>query len=189
MINTGDAAGARAVVVKSPPNEVVALPESLVTYLDELCAETPVYRPDDRRVESAENTWHLAPLGFGDTDADVAVADRGMRQLAGCWLEKVWSAQPGAACTFYTWYDAQAGQLRLSLTSRAPTDLPLNGVQLQDSPAAILQLSRDDETPGMLSWGEFKDVDFDAPDEDDPENPFVLPVWAMSTYAADIAST
>lgn len=67
-----------------------------------------------------------------------------------------------APVTFYAWYDEQAGQLRCSLRSLAPDDLPFGArheqVEVADPVVALIAA---DEHPGRVPWSELTQPDGD----------------------------
>lgn len=76
--------------------------------------------------------------------------------------------------TFYVWHDEQAGQLRCSTASLAPTDLPFGGAyQPTDDLDGIVTGFLTDETPGLVLWDDLEPVAVGEPDGAFP--PF--PVW------------
>ena len=82
--------------------------------------------------------------------------------------------------TFYAWYDEQAGQLRCSVASVEPGDLPFRGTfQLVDSPVPVLALMGADALPGVVPWTDLQEVaaEEDADPSEQVERAF--PVFAV----------
>jgi hypothetical protein len=93
-----------------------------------------------------------------------------LSHLAGTWL-----ANCGGSATFYAWYDGQAGQLRFSLSSSAPADLPFGGaVRLLSGVSEVVQAFARDSSPGLIAW-----EDLAVDEEDFNPEAAVLPVWAV----------
>jgi hypothetical protein len=76
--------------------------------------------------------------------------------------------------TFYAWYDGQAGQLRCSLASAGPDDLPFGGryFPTTDAMSAIGQLLAD-TSPDVIPWTDLNQAAGEVPKP--PPDPF--PAW------------
>ena len=123
----------------------------LLTWIAEVAEETLVLEPADRRLEREANTWLLG------------VDDEERRSLS---VSEVVSAFEGAAAalrvriralgftgvaTFYVWHDEQAGQLRCSVGSVSPQELPFGAAYVPSRELApIVQGFLADEGPEEL---------------------------------------
>ncbi|MBG0819979.1 hypothetical protein HS048_04380 [Planomonospora sp. ID91781] len=82
--------------------------------------------------------------------------------------------------TFYAWYDEQAGQLRCSVASVEPDDLPFGGrFQLVGSPAPVLALMAADAQPGVVPWEDLTEVTAEENADSDEETRLPFPVFAV----------
>jgi hypothetical protein len=141
----------------------------VLSYLDDLEIEL---RPQNLALEPQLNTWHYSiPEGGFDPSAVSAALQHVARQLS-----KRSSGQSG---TFYCWYDEQAGQIRLSLSSRPVDQLPFGG-RYRSVPDAdeVLQLAIADQHPGVVLWEELAQTTESGEAEEAPEPPFA--VWTAS---------
>jgi hypothetical protein len=139
-------------------------PSSFPADLQQLTVELPVLAVGNTRLEQRENTWSVTRA-----TTDVATAEeigRALRQIASAWLAH---AQGQGGGTFYAWYDEQAGQLRMSMTSALPEALPFGApVQQAASPTDIARLVLRDDSPGIIGWDELHDVEGDPVDVGTP---------------------
>lgn len=130
-------------------------------------------RPEDPVQESRLNTWGYS-LGGGPVDVEAIVTAldfvrRGLRRRL--------ADQPHPG-TFYAWYDEQAGQLRCSLTSAAPSRLPFDGTYRVTADAAeIVSRAAADPHPGRVTFDDLTPVDSSTDDGAGDRAPF--PVWAV----------
>jgi hypothetical protein len=82
------------------------------------------------------------------------------------------------AVTFYAWHDRQAGQLRCSVATCAPTALPFGGAYGMTSDLAeVVAAFLADTSPGVVPFSDLQDVTDDEPD-DIGDEPFA--VWAAA---------
>jgi hypothetical protein len=142
----------------------------VLSYLDDLEIEL---RPDDPIVEHCANTWHYGlPAGF---DVGIVVATLGhvVRQLSERHHDR-----PG---TFYCWYDEQAGQLRCSLTSKPPDQLPFGGrYRSTDDVREVLRLAVADPHPGIIPLDELAEIQ--DPAENFQETPAPFPLGSQPSH-------
>jgi hypothetical protein len=144
--------------------------------IQEIAAEPVTLMPEDERAERANTHW----LGATTEERSALSVD----QVLSAFLEtgqalqhRVSAAGFDGTATFYVWHDEQAGQLRCSVSSRTPTDLPFGGnYQPTDDLSAIVAGFLSDDTPGFVPWEDLEPVDGIDP-EDDHYPPF--PVWTF----------
>jgi hypothetical protein len=160
---------------------------SICEYLDELIDPSVtrlILYPGDTQVEIDVNTWHLY-AGDDDTLADVEKIEAKVRELAATWTTRF----VGKSCRtnyalFYCWYDEQAGQLRISLSSVQNPQQHFGAVVARvDSPRPIIQRMLNDRAPGIVAAEELATCCQEASvcTLDDTEEPrYILPVWAVS---------
>jgi hypothetical protein len=92
-------------------------------WLPEVAADAVVVQPDDFITEARGNLW---TFGLDDeqraavTPAEIEAFVRAVALARGRWL----TARGARSMRFYCWYDAMAGQLRLSLVSVGSGQLP-----------------------------------------------------------------
>ncbi|MEU1393628.1 MULTISPECIES: hypothetical protein [unclassified Nonomuraea] len=147
-----------------------SLAELVLSFLDEELVL-------DRGHVNAEARGNLMTFGFAEgfdaglvEQALVAVGERlGTR-----------FADVAGPVTFYAWYDEQAGQLRCSVASVEPSDLPFGGAfRPVDNPVPVVALMAADPLPGVVPWTDLREV----PDEDDagPDEQveYTFPVFAV----------
>ncbi|WP_328850986.1 hypothetical protein OG994_23405 [Micromonospora globbae] len=149
----------------------MSLTEMVRSYLDD--SEVTLL-PADPATEVRRNTWSYS---VSPTSVDVPqvvaalnfVADELRQRLAG---------HTGSG-TFYAWYDAQAGQLRCSLSSQPAESLPFGAPYLATTDAAkVVRMAAGDRHRGVVLWGNLADVDERAdPDAPDDELAAPFPVW------------
>ena len=158
---------------------VTGTSSSLLKELLELTRQQPVVFPDDPAVEIAENTWT-----FSRVTSDTATVDEveSALQLVGhAWLG---STRHIAPTTFYAWYDEQAGQLQVSMSSAEPADLPFGGlVQLVDVPRAVVVALMSDPHPGVILWEDLSPTTDEVETPDDV-TPHLVNVWALTSHPA-----
>lgn len=132
--------------------------------------DEPVLSPSDPGAEVRFNTRWVSR-----SDAEAPPADAVERRLVE--VAETWLGKCSDAATFYAWYDEQAGQLRFSLSSARPEDLPFGAtVRLLTDPSSIVATFLADPHPGVIFLEELADVS----DEDEKElSAYELPVWAV----------
>jgi hypothetical protein len=82
--------------------------------------------------------------------------------------------------TFYAWYDEQAGQLRCSVASVEPDDLPFGGwFRPVDSPMPVLALMAADAQPGVVPWADLSEVSAEEAASLDEQVEYSFPVFAV----------
>ena len=113
--------------------------------------------PDDPAGEVRRNTWTYSVGDRSLTTHDGLVA--ALHDVAqGLRSRYAASEQRGR---FYAWYDAQAGQLRCSLTSQPR--LPFGGnVRTTSDAGEVVALLLEDPTPGFISFDDMRDADAGA---------------------------
>jgi hypothetical protein len=152
---------------------------SIKDQLRELLTDPLVLDPTDRQAEHETNTWWLS-CGDRDGPDDLPDVERLLLDVANAWLDRARSLRPTGQATFYTWYDEQAGQLRVSLTSLDPGNLPFGAaVALLGSPRPVLRQLLSDPHPGFVTWSALRPM---SPDEAEPleSPPFEVAVWAQT---------
>ncbi|BCJ26904.1 hypothetical protein Asera_10120 [Actinocatenispora sera] len=162
---------------------MVVADESLVdliqSYLDD---DEVALMPGDPAAEVRANTWgYGVPAGAVDVPAVGAALERVTSVL------RVRLSRRGDAGTFYSWYDAQAGQLRCSLSSAPPDRLPFGGpYRLAVRATEVVALAAADDQPGLVAWSDLADADAgsdDGGDDDAGDSVEAVPplvVWAVA---------
>ncbi|WP_229073023.1 hypothetical protein [Actinoplanes sp. DH11] len=140
-----------------------------------IVSETVVLAPEDPAAERVNTNWFGAPpherMGLS---ADEVVTT--FEETAAVLREQVAAAGHRGAATFYVWHDAVAGQLRCSVGTCKPSDLPFDDhYQVTDDLRSIVVEFLQDRAPGSIVWGELEPVPF--PEE--PDEPSGLAVWAV----------
>ncbi|MGA4994286.1 hypothetical protein [Nonomuraea bangladeshensis] len=118
-------------------------------------------------------TFGFAPEGFDAglvEQALVAVGKRlGLR-----------FADVAGPVTFYAWYDEQAGQLRCSVASVEPHNLPFRGgFRPVDSPVPVVALMAADPLPGVVPWTDLREVSDEVDASPDEQVEYTFPVFAV----------
>jgi hypothetical protein len=136
-------------------------------------------RPDDSVAEARANTCCFAVAGV---QLDVAAVLAALIDVA-AEIRRRLTGQSGPA-TFYAWYDDQAGQLRCSLASAPPDQLPFRGPYRAGAGAEVaeevLRLAVQDPHQGVVPFDEATPVTFN--EVSNPEvvaTPAPFPVWAV----------
>ncbi|MER7362638.1 hypothetical protein [Nonomuraea wenchangensis] len=89
-------------------------------------------------------------------------------------------ADAGGPVTFYAWYDEQAGQLRCSVASVEPDDLPFRGrFRSVDDPAPVLALMAADVRPGVVPWADLREVSGEEAAGSAEQVEYSFPVFAV----------
>ena len=138
--------------------------------LSDAFAVDPVLRPSELLVEARLNMRAVSRSAAETVPAEV-VEDL-LTAGAAAWL-----ARCAAPATFYAWYDDQAGQLRYSLVSAAPHDLPFGAlVRLLTEPHEVVDAFLSDSTPGLV----FLEDSSDKANARSFEEPVAeIPVWTL----------
>ena len=132
-----------------------------------IAGEALVLAPHDRDAETANTAWLGAPpherMGLS-ADEVVAAFEETAAMLRG----QVASTGHDGPVTFYVWHHQEAGQLRCSIRSCPPDELPFDEryaptTDLHKIVAEFLE----DRAPGAIVWGQLEPVP--VPDEGDPE--------------------
>lgn len=139
-----------------------SLVDLVLSYLDD---DEVALTPGDPAAEVRANTWgYGVPAGAVDVPAVGAALERVTSVL------RVRLSRRGEASTFYSWYDAQAGQLRCSLSSAPPDRLPFGGpYRLAARATEVVALAAADDQPGLVAWSDLADADADADAESEPD--------------------
>lgn len=146
----------------------------MVAALRELLSELPVVTPADHIAEARQNTCSLT-RDASETATTDEIVDA-LQAVAGAWLD---STGHHVGATFYAWYDEQAGQLRLSLSSSGADDLPFSSTIRLVDPQSVVSAFLGDPHPGTILWEEFEPADgWSAPDEALAPP---LAVWALGS--------
>jgi hypothetical protein len=132
---------------------------------------------DDLAAEWANTVW----LDAGSDVRSVLSVD----EVVGAFLEtaraldgRVRAMSLPATATFYVWHDEQAGQLRCSVSSQPPTNLPFGGAYRPTGDLdAVIVSFLNDRSPGTVSWQDLQPAD-EMPAESDDYPPF--PVWTFN---------
>ena len=145
-------------------------PPSVHDQLREALGDVPELLPADPNAEARLNTRSVSRAT--DEPVDAGAISSLLAEIADTWL-----CRCQAPATFYAWYDAQAGQLRFSVTSSEPTDLPFGAdVRLLPDSTEVVGAFADDPSPGVIKWDDLSDVS--GVDVGHAASP-VLPVWAV----------
>jgi hypothetical protein len=140
-----------------------------------IVTESMTLSPDDPAAEETNTNWFGAPpherMGLSADEVVTAFEETAYlirEQVAG-------NGHRGTA-TFYVWHDSVAGQLRCSVGSRKPSDLPFTvDYRITEDLRAIVVEFLEDRAPGAIVWGELEPV----PYPDDVESEPGLAVWAF----------
>src|SRR6266511_4099238 len=146
----------------------------LLKSIQEIADEPVSLVPEDQGAESANTHW-LGAMAEERSALSVDQVVSAFLETARALQHRVRAAGFDGTATFYVWHDEQAGQLRCSVSSRTPTDLPFRGnYQPTDDLSAIVAGFLSDDTPGIVPWEDLEPAD-DIDPEDDYYPPF--PVW------------
>jgi len=135
---------------------------SILLQLTELSTERIVLNPKNYRVEFANTCWTSKDPACDSPEIADAVQAH-LIQVSDAWFKQARIQYPSVGhATFYAWYDEQAGQLRMSMTSNPPDQLPFGcTVVLNDTPEKIVHRMLRDGSPGLIAWSELEVVDPD----------------------------
>jgi len=156
---------------------------SICEYIDQLIDPTMtrlILYPNDTGVEIDVNTWWLS-AGPEDTIEDLDRIESKVRELATAWTTHFVKVRCRSNhALFYCWYDEQAGQLRVSLSSISNPQQHFGAtVAHVDSPRPIIQQMLNNAHSGFIPMDELVPCDEDDEDGND-EKPYILLVWADS---------
>ncbi len=136
-------------------------------YLDD---EEVSLLPSDPEAEVRHNTWSYGvgadgPLSHQELVDAMAFVVAGLRtRLSGGEVHG----------QFYAWYEAQAGQLRCSVTSQET--LPFTGgIRLTEDLDEVIAEVVEDDSPGVISWDTLVDL---TPEDEADQEPEPASVWA-----------
>jgi hypothetical protein len=150
----------------------------LLTNIRAIGAQPVVLAPEDLPTELANTVWLTASTEergqLAVTEVvrafEEAVRDLGRRLVADGVRH---------SGTFYVWHDDQAGQLRCSVSSREPADLPFSGqYRPTNDLAPIVAAFLNDDAPGQVAWQELEQLDVHADGESAGVAP--LQVWTVT---------
>jgi hypothetical protein len=145
----------------------------ILQQLVELEGESPVLSTET--VEARENTWSVRRAD--EDPSSVASVDAALRSLAEAWADRLQKHRAHGDATFYVWYDAQAGELRVSLSSQRASALPFGAtVRLLSDPRPILDEFLNDSSPGAIPWTDLMPAQ--PSDVDEMADLGTLAVWA-----------
>ncbi|GAB7102244.1 hypothetical protein JCM4814A_05580 [Streptomyces phaeofaciens JCM 4814] len=96
----------------------------LLTWIAEVAEETLVLEPADRRLEREANTWLLGVDDEERRSLSVAEVVSAFEGAAAALRVRIRALGFTGVATFYVWHDEQAGQLRCSVGSVSPRELP-----------------------------------------------------------------
>lgn len=127
---------------------------------------------------NAEARGNLVAFGFAPEGFDVRPVERALvtvgERLGVRFVDAV------GPVTFYAWYDEQAGQLRCSVASVEPDDLPFGGrFRSVDDPAPVLALMAADVQPGVVPWADLREVSAEEAAGPDEQVECSFPVFAV----------
>lgn len=128
--------------------------------------------PADPARENHLNTWSY---GIPEVPVDVPAVIAALGDVQQELRQRFGGDESGG--TFYAWYDQLAGQLRCSLTSLAPGELPFRGGYRATYEAGeIVELVAADTTRGVVALSELEeDAGSELPPRKDAEPPLL--VW------------
>ncbi|RAY12832.1 hypothetical protein DPM19_22700 [Actinomadura craniellae] len=116
--------------------------------------------PDDVDAEARNN---MTAYGFDPARFDLVPVAHALSTV-GERLRERFADAPGPV-TFYAWYDEQAGQLRCSVASAQPAELPFRGLfRPVDRPEEVLDRMAADRHPGFVIWDGLRNAT-EIPDE------------------------
>ncbi|MFI7597587.1 hypothetical protein [Actinoplanes sp. NPDC049681] len=152
-----------------PEDQSESLAGMIRSYLDD---DEVALLPNDIDAEVRRNTWRYSVAADSIVVADAVAA----LQHVATELRQRFADHAGTA-TFYAWYDEQAGQVRCSLRSRAPEDLPFGAAYRTTEDAAdVVRLAATDSHPGHIPWSDLSDTT-DPPDDSAAQAVEPFPVW------------
>jgi hypothetical protein len=146
-----------------------------------IAGDALVLSPQDRAAEDANTTWFGAPPHerMGMSASEVVAA---FEEAAEALREKVTAAGHPGPATFYVWHHGQAGQLRCSISSAPPDDLPFDDAyQVTSDLHAIVEEFLLDRAPGAINWGSLDPIPY-QPGDPEPT------VDAVSVWACDLCT-
>jgi hypothetical protein len=136
---------------------------NLLEQLDDLLTDPIILNPSYSAEEVTVNYGILSCQPgdgldiFDECEARLVAASKN-------WLSRARKAYPDVGqATFYAWYDEQSGCLKVCMTSRLESDLPFGcNVALLDNPRPIMQQLFADDSPGVISLDELKQITTEA---------------------------
>ena len=148
----------------------------LLRDIQEVADEPVSLAPEDQRREVAANTtWFGAPpeeRSSLSVDQVVTAFEKTARALR----QRVATTDFRGSATFYVWHDEQAGQLRCSVSSRTPANLPFGGNYRPTNDLGVVVAGFiSDQTPGLVPWADLEPADDPDPGENSTYPPFL--VW------------
>jgi hypothetical protein len=149
------------------------VPQSLVQRVASIADEVVIFDPADQQRELTENTWSIGASDEELQDTPASEVVEAVRAVLAARRRMAVDASVDQPTTFYVWHDEQAGQLRMSTASYAPTQLPF-GADLRLAALDVVVYDWVHAGSGLVRWSELDVVDAGVPEP--PE--FVLPVFA-----------
>lgn len=148
----------------------------LLRNIQEVADEPVSLTSEDPRCEVAANTtWFGAPpeeRSSLSVDQVVTAFEKTARTLR----RRVVSADVRGTATFYVWHDEQAGQLRCSVSSRTPANLPFDATYRPTNDLGVVVASfLSDQTAGLVPWDDLDPADDPETGENSTYPPFL--VW------------
>jgi hypothetical protein len=148
----------------------------LLRGIQEVADEPVSLAPEDQEAEFANTHW----LGATPEERSTLSVDQvvsAFEETARALRRRIGETDIRGMATFYVWHDEQAGQLRCSISSRTPANLPFGGnYRPAGDLGAIVTDFLSDGTPGLVLWDELEPADGVDADEDSYP-PF--PVWTF----------
>ncbi len=149
----------------------------LLNSIREISDEQVTLAPHNRGAEAANTHWFTATAEDRSTvSASHVVA--AFQDAARALQHQIRASGFDGTATFYVWHDEQAGQLRCSVSSRPPDDLPFGGSYRPTDDLGIIATSfLSDDTPGVVVWEDLEPADANNSHPDDHYPPFA--VWTF----------
>jgi hypothetical protein len=155
----------------------------LLRWIQAIADDTVSLAPEDQESERRNSHWLSAtPHERSTLSVDQVVA--AFEETASRLRRRIGATSYRGTSTFYVWHDDNAGQLRCSVTSRPPTNLPLDGAYLlTDHLGDIIAAFLDDTAPGLVLWRKLEANGGTAAAEEGGIDPPV-PVWICDVSPA-----
>ncbi|WP_084962757.1 hypothetical protein [Thermoactinospora rubra] len=132
----------------------------------------------NREDVNAEARGNLVAFGVGPESFDARSVERALGVVGERLVMRF--VDVAGPVTFYAWYDEQAGQLRCSVASVEPGDLPFEGrFRTVDDPAPVLALMAADAQPGVVPWADLREVSAGEAAGPDEQVERSFPVFAV----------
>lgn len=149
----------------------------LLNSIREISNELVKLAPHNRGAEVANTHWLTATAEDRST-VSVSHVVAAFQDAARALQHQIRAAGFDGTATFYVWHDEQAGQLRCSVSSLPPDDLPFGGSYRPTDDLGIIATSfLSDDTPGVVAWEDLEPAGADESQPDGHYPPFA--VWAF----------